>query len=77
MKTPQEEADLKEMLSKIQNVKDSAFDYLAEVQRMSPADLIASGYRNKTNAEAMAEAFKNAQGRIQRLTLAHVRKYPD
>jgi hypothetical protein len=75
--TEQERIDIDKAKAEIQKIKDNTFDYLRELNRMDIRRLETSGYRNKTNAEAMQIAFNDAQKRIEKIWQAHFRKYPD
>lgn len=75
--TEQEQRDLYVLLAAIREKKLSTFDYLQAVTRYTETDLMHSGYRNKTIAQAMEMIMKDAIKAIDKLTAAHIRKYPD
>jgi hypothetical protein len=75
--TEQEQIDLDKAKAEVQKIQDNTFDYLRSLNRANKHELEISGYRNKTNAEAMQMAFNNAQKRIEKIWQDHVRKYPD
>jgi hypothetical protein len=77
MTTEAEEKDLVVLRAAIQQEKLNTYDYLREIERASEQDLTMSGYRGKTNAEAMRAVYKNSLARIEKLTKAHVKKWPD
>ena len=73
----QEKQDLEILRAAIRREKESTFDFLRTLDRATGHDLLTMGYRGMTNAEAMRRAYHNSQARIEKLTQAHVRKYPD
>ena len=75
--TEQEKLDLEILKSSIQMEKLHCFSYLLFLSKATPESLVTSGYRNVSNAEAMAQAFKTYVARIEKLTKDHVKKYPD
>jgi len=70
-----ERKDLEEMLKKIQARKLRAFDYAEFCLGMDSGMLRNSGH--KSIESAVFIAIKDAKNDIKKLTLDHVRKYPD
>lgn len=75
--TEQESKDLEEMKAKVIEKKLSCFDYLVAVSRYTETDLMHSGYRNKTVAEAQHMILNDAMKIIDKLHKDFIKKYPD
>jgi hypothetical protein len=75
--TEQETKDLAELHVKMQEIKNQCYDYLRSLDRADRAELDISGYRGKSNAEAMQMAYKSYALRIEKLQKEYFRKYPD
>jgi hypothetical protein len=73
----EEKKDLDEVKAKITQEKLDTFDWMFEIARFGRADLDNSGYRNKTNAEAVLQAFQSACTRIKKLNDDFFKKWPD
>lgn len=72
-----EQQDIDLLKQKIREEKLSCFEYLKHLDRMTTEQLRSAGYGSKTNAEAMREHFQRVKKNIDKLTEAHIRKYPD
>lgn len=72
-----EAKDLEEMKAKVIEEKLSCFDYLVAVNRYNETDLLHSGYRNKTIAEAQHMILNDAMKVIDKLHKDYIKKYPD
>ncbi len=75
--TEQESKDLEENKAKVLAKKLSTYDYLVAVSRFSETDLLHSGYRGKTIAQAMEMIVASSEKDIKKIWAEHVRKYPD
>ena len=73
----QEATDLKQLLADLDRERRGALSYLAMLDTADARVLEQCGYRGKTNAEAMQDAFHRYQRMVKKLTDAHVSKYPD
>lgn len=73
----QEQRDLEKLRQEIRAKKDACYSYMESLDRADAQQLETSGYKGKTNAEAMQHAFRLFQREIKKLVDAHVRKYPD
>ena len=73
----QEIKDLEEVKVKVDEIKLHTWDYLRLVSKYTEIDMISSGYRSKTKAEAMKEIFDSTQKKIDKLINNYVKKYPD
>jgi hypothetical protein len=75
--TEQEQADLDVMKAAILGKKLGCYSYMESLDRADARQLECSGYKGKTNAEAMQHAFRMFQQDIKKLIDQHVKKYPD
>lgn len=71
----QEKIDLEKMKEEIVKTKISSFELSSTFIRMVKSDLPHTGY--KTVEEAVFSTIKRGQQKIDDLTRAHTRKYPD
>ena len=75
--TEEEKEAVETLRKKTTNRKLEAFNYLGYIDRLSPEDLINSGYRGKTNAEAMQLAFRDALKSIASYDADFLKQFPD
>lgn len=73
----EELADAAILRDKIQSAKNGIVGYLDTLDRATEITLEQCGYKGKTNAEAMRDAFHRYQKNVLELTRAHVKKWPD
>lgn len=73
----QEKKDLDVLSAAVHTQKTACYSYLESLDKADARQLETSGYRGKTNAEAMQHAFRLFQRDIKKLIDAHVKKYPD
>jgi hypothetical protein len=73
----QEQKDLELLRVSIADAKMMCFEYLKYLNTATREHLDMSGYRGKSNAEAMQEHFQHRLKEIDKLTKVHLRKYPD
>lgn len=69
--------DLEEMKAEVVKKKLACFDYIEAVTRYNDTDLLHSGYRGKTTAQAIEMILKGYMKDIEKLHKAHIKKYPD
>lgn len=72
-----EAVDLAILHMEIAKHKEMCYSYLGSLVDADARQLETSGYKGKTNAEAMRAAFKHYQQTIEHAIVAHTRKYPD
>lgn len=75
--TEQESKDLEENKEKVLKIKISTFDYLVSVSRFTETDLLHSGYRDKSTAQAMEMILVTANKNIEKIWKEYIKKYPD
>lgn len=73
--TAQEQKDLDEAKAKVQEIKVSAYEYMASALRYTERDFATSGHKN---LQSMLEYILKAREKdIKRIWDAYVKKYPD
>lgn len=75
--SPEEEQDAADLREAVGRVKIACYDHLRHVERYDARDLETSGYRGKTNAEAMQMIFQKYQKDIDKLKKEFLKKWPD
>lgn len=73
---PGEQEALDATKAKVAELRENAFSYMRELDRMDATSLAHSGYRNG-NADAVHRAFKSALKDIDKVWADFLRKYPD
>lgn len=74
----EKEAEAIEILQKkIRDKKISTFEYLVSVSRLDARGLEVSGYRGKSNAQAMEMIVESAKKELEKLVDAHIKQFPD
>jgi hypothetical protein len=71
----QELKDLTILQEELNRLRSSAFHAVKDALRMSPEELRHSGH--KTNEAAAIGFYKYYAKEIEKLTVAHLKKYPD
>ena len=72
-----EHHDAEILCAAIISKKQACYSYMESLDRADARQLETSGYKGKTNAEAMQIAFKHYQRDIKKLIEDHFKKYPD
>ncbi len=75
MSTSVEQEQARILREQIQKEKVSTFDFLRELARMSPEQLQHCGA--KTMEQALLNAINNSAKKIEKMIVAHERKFPD
>lgn len=75
--SPKEKADLEVMRKEIEFKEKTTFNYMRQILRMDRRELDTCGFRNMNTAEALQRTMENAVAHIDRMTKAHVKRYPD
>lgn len=71
----QEKKDLEILKAEIQKEKLSCYDYCVSILRWPDDQLKHTGHKSKE--AAVLWSVQNSQKKIEKLTQAHIRKYPD
>lgn len=71
----QEQKDLNEAKAKVQEIKVSAYEYMASALRYTEKDFASSGHKN---LHSMLEYILRAREKdIKKIWDAHLKRYPD
>ena len=77
MDRPGEREALDKMKAEVAELKENTWSYLEHITRYTEEDMIHSGYRGKTKAEALYQAFISAQKRKNQIIDKFLKLYPD
>lgn len=75
--SPEEQKDIDQLIKDQNEIKVKTFDYLRDIQRYSETDLMHSGYRNMTNAQAMEKVFLSSLNDLKKIEKVFLKKWPD
>lgn len=72
-----EKAELVELQDKLNALARAAMDAMRYSSELDAEGLLHSGYRGKTNADAVLSTYKYFQKEMDAAIAAHIKKYPD
>ena len=65
------------MLDEVAKMKIAAYEHMRNASRYDARMLEISGFRGKTNADAVLSILQSTEKRIDKLYKEHLKKYPD